>query len=136
MDNGFADRLNRLFETVHPPGRRPHTNSEVVAALTSAGHSISKPYMSQLRNGHRTNPSHEVVVALAKFFKVQPDYFYDDVYAAKIDHDLEVLSQLRGRGLRRLSARAFDLSEESQEMLTAMAEKLRRGEGLPATPNE
>jgi len=47
---------------------------------------------------------------------------------------LELLAQLRGYGLRRLSARAFDLSSESQELLTAMAEKLRRSEGLPATP--
>lgn len=136
MDNGFADRLNRLFETVHPPGRKPHTNSEVADAVTAAGHKLSKPYLSQLRNGHRTNPSHETVTALARFFRVRPDYFYDDIYAAKIDHDLELLAQLRGASLRRLSSRAFDLSVESQEMLTAMAEKLRRGEGLPENPLE
>ncbi|WP_132991958.1 helix-turn-helix domain-containing protein [Gordonia zhaorongruii] len=134
MDNRFAERLNRLFDTVHPPGRKPHSNAEVAMAVSAAGHQISKPYISQLRNGHRTNPSHETLSALAQFFKVKPDYFYDDVYAAKIDHDLELLAQLRGRGLRRLSSRAFDLSEESQEMLSVMAEKLRRGEGLPESP--
>ncbi|GAA4642571.1 helix-turn-helix domain-containing protein [Gordonia humi] len=134
MDDGFARRLNKLFDTVHPPGRKPHTNAEVADAVSATGHKISKPYLSQLRNGHRTNPSHETVTALARFFKVKPDYFYDDVYAAKIDHDLELLSQLRGRSLRRLSSRAFDLSEESQDMLAAMAEKLRRGEGLPEIP--
>ncbi|MGB3304169.1 helix-turn-helix domain-containing protein [Gordonia sp. (in: high G+C Gram-positive bacteria)] len=134
MDEGFAGRLNKLFETVHPPGRRPHTNAEVAATLSSEGHRISKPYLSQLRNGHRTNPSPDTIAALARFFKVKPDYFYDDVYAARIDHDLELLSQLRGHGLRRLSSRAFDLSAESQEMLATMAEKLRRGEGLPESP--
>ncbi|MGB3697798.1 MAG: helix-turn-helix domain-containing protein [Gordonia sp. (in: high G+C Gram-positive bacteria)] len=136
MDNGFADRLNRLFETVHPPGRKPHTNAEVAAALSADGYKISKPYLSQLRNGHRTNPSSETVTALARFFKVKSDYFYDDVYAARIDHDLELLSQLRGHGLRRLSSRAFDLSPESQEMLSAMADKLRRGEGLPESTQD
>ncbi|WP_040699658.1 helix-turn-helix domain-containing protein [Nocardia vinacea] len=130
----FAERLNKLFETVHPPGRRSHTNAEVADALTNSGHPISKPYLSQLRSGQRTNPSNETMAALAKFFKVKPDYFFNDVYAAKIDHDLELLSQLQGYHLRRLSSRAFDLSEESQNLLATMAEKLRASEGLPAAP--
>lgn len=130
----FAARLNKLFETVHPPGRKPHTNAEVAAALTASGHPISKPYLSQLRSGQRTNPSDETVGALAKFFKVKPDYFFNDIYAAKIDHDLELLAQLQGYGLRRLSSRAFDLSDESQNLLTSMAEKLRASEGLPEVP--
>ena len=130
----FAARLNKLFETVHPPGRKQHTNAEVAATLSKGGHSISKPYLSQLRSGVRTNPSDETVAALAKFFKVKSDYFFNDIYAAKIDLDLELLSQLRGYGLRRLSSRAFDLSEESQNLLTSMAEKLRVSEGLPEIP--
>jgi hypothetical protein len=76
------------------------------------------------------------VAALAKFFKVKPDYFCNDGYAAEIDHDLEILSQLQGYHLRRLSSRAFDLSEESQDLLSAMAEKLRASEGLPAAPQD
>ena len=67
----FAVGLNKLFETVHPPGRKPHTNAGVAAALTESGHSISKPYLSQLRSGQRTNPSDETVAALATFFKVE-----------------------------------------------------------------
>ncbi|HSS55901.1 MAG TPA: helix-turn-helix domain-containing protein [Gaiellales bacterium] len=130
----FAARLNKLFETVHPPGRKPPTNAGVAAALTEAGHSISKPYLSQLRSGQRTNPSDDTVAALAKFFKVKSDYFFNDIYAAKIDRDLELLAQLQGYGLRRLSSRAFDLSEESQNLLTSLAEKLRASEGLPEVP--
>ena len=130
----FAARLNKLFETVHPPGRKPHTNAAVAAALTRAGHAISKPYLSQLRSGQRTNPSDDTVAALARFFKVKSDYFFNDIYAAKIDHDLELLSQLQGYGLRRLSSRAFDLSEDSQSLLTSMAERLRASEGLPEVP--
>ncbi|MFI7000367.1 helix-turn-helix domain-containing protein [Nocardia sp. NPDC050175] len=132
----FAERLNKLFATVHPQGRPPHTNAEVAEALTAAGHPLSKPYLSQLRSGRRSKPSAETAAALAKFFKVKPDYFTDDVYAAKIDHDLALLAQVQGYKLRRLSSRAFDLSEESQNLLTAMAEKLRASEGLPQIPPE
>lgn len=134
MSGDFAERLNTLFSTVHPPGRKPHTNAEVADALAAHGHQISKPYISQLRSGQRTNPSDETVAALARFFKVKPDYFFNDIYAAKVDHDLELLTQLQGYGLRRLSSRAFDLSEESQNLLCSMAEKLRASEGLPEIP--
>ncbi len=134
MPSDFAARLNALFDTVHPPGRRPHTNADVADSLAASGHQISKPYISQLRSGQRTNPSNETVAALASFFKVLPDYFFDDIYAAKIDHDLVLLAQLQGYELRRLCTRAFDLSEESQELLSSMAEKLRTSEGLPAVP--
>ncbi len=134
MSVDFAARLNKLFSIVHPPGRRPHTNAEVADALAGNGHQISKPYISQLRSGQRNNPSDETVAALARFFKVKPDYFFNDIYAAKVDHDLELLAQLKGYGLRRLSTRAFDLSEESQNLLSSMAEKLRASEGLPEVP--
>ncbi|WP_067538049.1 helix-turn-helix transcriptional regulator [Nocardia crassostreae] len=129
----FATRLNKLFDTARS-GRRPHTTAEVAAALTAAGYPISKPYLSQLRSGQRTDVSDQTVAALAKFFRVRPDYFFSDRYAAKIDNDLRLLTRLHGSGVRRLSARAFDLSEESQNLLTNMAEKLRLSEGLPKIP--
>lgn len=130
----FADRLNKLFETTRIPGRGPYTTKEVVNALTAAGHPISGSYLSSLRTGRRTNPSDETVTALAKFFQVKHDYFLNDIYAAKIDHDLELLTQLQGYGLRRLSSRAFDLSEESRKLLESMQEKLHAGEHMPEIP--
>ena len=57
MSTTFAARLNRLFETVYPPGRGPHTSAEVIAALKAEGITMSAPYLSQLRSGNRTNPS-------------------------------------------------------------------------------
>ncbi|MBY6413179.1 helix-turn-helix domain-containing protein [Rhodococcus sp. BP-252] len=134
MSADFAARLNTLFNTVHPPGRKPHTNAEVADALAEGGHQISKPYISQLRSGQRTNPSDDTVAALARFFKVKSDYFFNDIYATKVDRDLELITQIEGYGLRRLSARAFDLSEDSQNLLSAVAEKLRVSEGLPEVP--
>ncbi|MFI1919129.1 helix-turn-helix domain-containing protein [Nocardia sp. NPDC020380] len=130
----FADRLNRLFEAVHPPGRRPYTNAEVAAALTASGFPISKPYLSQLRAGTRTDPSDATVAELARFFRVKPDYFYNDGYAAKIDNDYALLTRLQMYGLRKLSSRAFDLSEESQNLLSSMADRLRITEGLRTEP--
>ncbi|MFD0000482.1 helix-turn-helix domain-containing protein [Nocardia sp. NPDC127526] len=130
----FATRLNKLFDAGAPAERRPHTTAEVAAALTASGYPISKPYLSQLRSGQRTNPSDQTVAALARFFRVRPDYFFSDRYTARVDNDLRLLTRLHGAGVRRLSARAFDLSEESQNLLTSMAERLRLSEGLPKIP--
>ncbi len=133
----FAARLNLLFEMVHPPGRKPYTTAEVVAALRISGYTISTSYLSQLRRGKRTNPSDEIVAVLARFFKVKPDYFFNDIYADKIIHDLHLLSQVQSYGLRRLLSRAFDLSEESLNLLASMAEKLQANEEMAgAPPNE
>lgn len=64
--NVFRDQLNRLIDT-HP---KKLTNGTVVKGLAERGCVISPPYLSQLRTGARTNPSREVVDALASFFDV------------------------------------------------------------------
>ena len=43
MSKTFAARLNRLFDTVYPPGRGPHTSAEVIAALKAEGVTMSAP---------------------------------------------------------------------------------------------
>ncbi|MGW4244473.1 helix-turn-helix domain-containing protein [Nocardia sp. NPDC004722] len=127
----FAVRLNRLFAAVPGPGERPRTNSEVAAQLTAWGHPISKPYLSQLRAGTRTDPSGATILALARFFRVHPDYFADEDHASVAEQDYQLLTRLQFNSLRELSRRAFDLSEESQNLLTTMADRLRITEGLP-----
>src|SRR6202030_4696021 len=71
MSTTFAARLNRLFDTVYPPGRGQHTSAEVIAALKAEGITMSAPYLSQLRSGNRTNPSAATMAALANFFRIK-----------------------------------------------------------------
>ena len=56
MSKTFAARLNRLFDTVYPPGRGPHTSAEVIAALKSEGitMSASVPVSAPLRQPHQS----------------------------------------------------------------------------------
>ncbi|WP_216914130.1 transcriptional regulator [Nocardia noduli] len=131
MTTDFATKLNRLFEIVHPRGRPHLTNVAIVSALAAQGRRISSPYLSQLRRGTRTQPSRQTIEALARCFKVGPEYFTDDDYAARVYNDLTIVSELHGYQLRRLICAAFDLSEESKSLLIEMAEKLRLYEGLP-----
>lgn len=91
----FAARLNQLFGTVYPRGGRPRHDGEVAIALTASGFPISRWYIAQLRSGQRTDPSPETMRALARYFMVEPDYFWDRAYAAAIDADIALLTRVR-----------------------------------------
>src|SRR5271154_6620597 len=130
MSTTFSARLNRLFDTVYPPGRGPHTSAEVIAALKAEGITMSAPYLSQLRSGNRTNPSSATMAALANFFRIKPAYFTDDQYFEKLDQELGWLADMRDEGVRRIVARTVGLSAEAKDALVARAEELRRREHL------
>ncbi|KRE30303.1 secretion protein EspR [Mycobacterium sp. Soil538] len=130
----FAERLNRLFDTVYPPGRGPHTSAEVVAALKTEGMTMSAPYLSQLRSGNRTNPSGATMAALANFFRIRSDFFTDDSYYAKLDQELTLLAGLRDDGVRRVAARSIGLSPEAQRDVVEKVDELRRREHLADGP--
>ncbi|OBB63119.1 MULTISPECIES: helix-turn-helix transcriptional regulator [unclassified Mycobacterium] len=130
MSTTFAARLNRLFDTVYPPGRGPHTSAEVIAALKAEGITMSAPYLSQLRSGNRTNPSSATMAALANFFRIKPAYFTDDEYYEKLDQELSILATMRDDGARRIAVRASELSPEAQHEVMQRVNELRRAEHL------
>jgi transcriptional regulator with XRE-family HTH domain len=132
MSTTFAARLNRLFDTVYPPGRGQHTSAEVIAALKAEGITMSAPYLSQLRSGNRTNPSTATMAALANFFRVKLAFFTNDTYYEKLDGELSWLASVRDEPIRRIATRAIGLSAEAHEDILARLEELRRNEHLSA----
>lgn len=132
MSTTFAARLNRLFDTVYPPGRGPHTSAEAIAALKAEGVTMSAPYLSQLRSGNRTNPSSATMTALANFFRIKPEYFTDDDYYEKLDKELTWLAHMRDEGVRRIASRTVGLSLEAQQDVVEKVDELRRREQLDA----
>jgi transcriptional regulator with XRE-family HTH domain len=125
MSTTFAARLNRLFESVYPPGRGPHTSAEVIAALRAEGITMSAPYLSQLRSGNRTNPSAATITALANFFRIKPAFFTDDNYYEQLDSELAWLAGVREEGVRRIATQAIGLSPEAQKEVLACIDELR-----------
>lgn len=128
----IAERLDRLFETVQPEGR-PFRLREVAEGVNEqAGASlVSVQYLSQLRNGDRRKPSHEVLSALSKWFGVPVTYFSDDETARRTDDELRVLKLMKDAKVRNLAFRAEGMSEESLSLVTELIERLRRADGLP-----
>jgi transcriptional regulator with XRE-family HTH domain len=122
----LAEKINRLFETIHPPDRGPWSNQEVErwladrAVVDGDGMTISANYLLLLRNGRRDNPTMRNVQAMAKFFRVDPGYFLrDDDESEQIYADLQLLGAIRDNELvKSIALRAFDLDLEMREWLS------------------
>jgi transcriptional regulator with XRE-family HTH domain len=117
----FAERLNRLIATVHPPGRGPYTAIEVVQAVTARGAALSTPYLSQLRSGQRTQPSIDTVSALAEFFGIRREYFTGDdpEYTELLDAELRWLDLARNPSVRHLTTTLLTLAPGVRDDLLA-----------------
>jgi transcriptional regulator with XRE-family HTH domain len=134
--NVLAERLNHLFETVHPPDRGPYLLREVVDAINAEADEnlISAGYLSMLRSGQRTEPSHSRLAAIARFFGVPVEYFSDDATAEKANRQIEIAAALRDSGVRAIALRSAGLSERSLQAILAMVESARQLEDLPDDP--
>jgi len=130
--NLIAKRLNHLLATVHPAGRGPYSLREVADAINEAAGTrlMSAAYLSQLRTGQRTEPSHSRLAAIAKFFGVDVRYFTDDETAQATDDQLEFLAAMRDGGVRAVAVRAAGLSDTALEAVKALIDNARRLEGL------
>lgn len=120
----FAERLNRLFDTVRPPGGEPTSSAAVVHALSARGFQISAPYLSQLRNGVRSHPDPDAVGQLARFFGVRRAYFTDEdcAYTRRIDQELYWLALAHDQDVRRITSALLDLPVDIREEVLRSAE--------------
>jgi transcriptional regulator with XRE-family HTH domain len=127
----FAERLNRLFDTVKPPGRGYFRSGELVDSLNANDVRISAPYVSQLRSGNRKRPSASTIEAIAGFFRVNPAYFTDPECYRLIDQDLTVISAMRDPGVRRVATRTIGLSAHAIDEIVEAVDELRSEERPP-----
>lgn len=123
--NTLADKLNYLFSTAHPKDRGPYTHQEVQAATA-----VSPSLLSALRSGKATNPTKDTLQRLARFFGVDPAYFFDDQAAEQTAAQLGLLAALRDNGVAQLAMRAAGLSSESLDSIRTTVERIRQLEGL------
>ncbi len=127
----LAEKIERLFETMHPPGRGPYTLQEVsdgIAAL--GGASISVNQLWELRKGKKANPRKDQLEALARWFKVPARYFLDDDEdAAQIHAELALLGAMRDARIQDIAAKATTLSPAALETMVEIARRLQQLEG-------
>lgn len=129
----FADRLNRLFDTVLHPEGRPYKNSEVAEKIAASGKgTLSVRRIQQMRSTDPpANPSLSSVELIAGFFGVPTAYFFDDQVEADLDAEATALRvAMHNAGIRQVALRADGLSPEGLELLRGVIERVRKAEGL------
>jgi transcriptional regulator with XRE-family HTH domain len=121
----LAVKLERLFREIRPPqqGGRSYTNDEVAETI-----GVSGAYVSALRKGTRTNPSHEVLAGLAQFFGVKISYFLDDLAAEQTEAEIALARVMGNHGVRALALRALELSPQGLAAVTQMIEEVLKAD--------
>lgn len=117
----FARRLDFLFRTVHPRGRRPYSNEHVAEALAAEqGIDISANYIWMLRSGRRDNPRVRHVEGLARFFGVQPGFLLDTAEAERVRSQLSAFRDLADNGTSHLALRAASVDERTLDAIHSL----------------
>ncbi|MFC4112228.1 helix-turn-helix domain-containing protein [Nonomuraea zeae] len=118
----FAERLDLALT------KRGFTGAQVASTLTEAGIPITRAYVSQLRTGKQTNPTLQVLRALASCLQVSVGWLVgDDHLESGAVEDLQLRAATIGLS-------ASGLSESSLAVLRGVVELARKAEGLPEEP--
>jgi len=131
----FAEKVNQVFETVHPPGRPPYTNREVSRWLeensTNGEPTLSENYIGLLRTGKSRNPTIQTIEALARFFGIPPAYFLENgASSSAIHEELQLIASLRDAKVHGIAARAAMLDPDMRSWLHDMVSTLPTGRPL------
>lgn len=135
----FAQRLDRLFATMHPKDRGPFTYADVEAGVRELARAAGDPegtvsasYVCNLRRGRRTNPTLKQVKNLARFFMVPVTYFTGTPEEVeRIDAQLALVEAIREHDVRDIARRTADLSPAGRQAVSALITSL--GAACPAT---
>jgi transcriptional regulator with XRE-family HTH domain len=140
----LADKVDWLISTAHPAGRGPYSDAEVAALIREAtGEPVTGTAITKLRSGQTANPHQRLIAAMARFFGVPPDFFFDrydgDQARNLTGEQAELLALIRGaditpadlRVLLRLSPHALQLLAG---FVTAAADDQARHRDGPGEP--
>lgn len=129
----LAAKINVLFALHRRPDGREFTNEDVARGVRlRGGPVVSASYLWQLRHGTKDNPTFRHIAALADFFAVEPNYFFDAGLVGQARGVDELAPRLRDPAVRRLVGRALDLPPADLLAAGALVERLRALQGLPA----
>ena len=113
----FADKLNGLFETKTQPDGTRYTQEELIRA---SGGALTRVYLWKLRTGRATNPGLSVVKAIADFFEVGVDYFFEEQPKKAATHT-DVVEELSKNGMAtQIALRSTKLDAEGKKKVLEM----------------
>ncbi|HET8628985.1 MAG TPA: hypothetical protein VFL91_16305 [Thermomicrobiales bacterium] len=132
----LAQKLDHLFALSHPRDRGEYTYEEVASEIRRRGTPLSASYLWMLRKGQQDNPSKRHLEALADFFGVPIQYFFDADVAKEVDAELELLAAVRDAGVREIALRAAELTPAGRRVIAELIAQVRAMEQATGTPGQ
>lgn len=118
----LARKIDLLLDVVQTSEGKPFEFQDIQSALADKGIKLSRTRWHHIKTGDATvrQPS-EVVIGLAEFFNINPDYLLDadGEVPERIQSELELLAAMRRAKVREFATRT--LSEVDTETLDAIA---------------
>lgn len=127
----FGEKLAHLIDTVHPPDRGPYSYREIEAGIAEHPGAMTAAHINQLVKGKQPHPRVHHVEALATFFGVPVNYFFDDDLADKIDDQISQISAWGDDEARRIAERVVELSPRDRSTVNSLIDNLRNYEEQP-----
>jgi hypothetical protein len=118
----LARKIDLLLDVMVSADGKPYEFQDIQTALAAKGVKLSRTRWHHIKTGDTTvRQPPEVVIALAEFFQVKPDYLLDSDGAVpeRIQHELELLAAMRRARVKEFATRT--LADVDNETLNAIA---------------
>ncbi|GAB3469686.1 helix-turn-helix transcriptional regulator [Kineococcus endophyticus] len=123
----FADRLNKLFDTMRHPSGREYSLKEIADGTARVGPTaVTHQHLSRLRSGASRNPGLDQVKAIANVFGVSPKYFVGEEQSAQLESEMNFLTMMRDRKLSNTFLRASRLTPEGLAVVTDLIASMEK----------
>ena len=138
----LAGKVNWLISAARPAGRGPYSDAEAAALIREAtGEPVTGTAITKLRSGQAANPHQRLIAAMAQFFGVPPDFFfdgYDDDQASLTREQAEMLALIRAARITPAGLRVLlELNPEARQLiLDFVTAAARDGARHPDAPGE
>lgn len=135
----LARKVNLLLDVVVAEGGKPYEFSDIQAGLRQHGYELSRTRWWRIRSGESLEGAPtEALVALAKFFEIDPVYLTDETgeLPERIERELQLLKKMRRNQLKNIAARTLgDIDIKTLEAINALLDEVDAYDGTdPAHP--
>lgn len=129
----LARKVNLLLDVVVAEGGEPYEFSDIQEGVRENGYELSRTRWWRIRSGESPdNVPKEALVALAKFFQVDPAYLTDETgeLPERIERELQLLKRMRRNRLKNIAARTLgDIDIRTLEAINALLDEVDNDEG-------
>jgi hypothetical protein len=120
--------VNLLLDVVVAEGGKPYEFSDIQAGVRQHGYELSRTRWWRIRSGESLEvvPT-EALVALAKFFEIDPVYLTDETgeLPERIERELQLLKKMRRNQLKNIAARTLgDIDIKTLDAINALLDEV------------